>query len=199
MGIVVNWEKTVNSVLDGITDYETVELTDAEYSELYQKAENNLDGYGNVDSADVEGVINVFLRSKGYSYNDNHFIWEKPLDKKQNEMVSDKMSSNVKTNMCFVANNLEAAKKEIIEFVSSFDGDISGENGEEYTFPEALERGYTSTIEYLVNESEAKNTENLINDVLSTVVQTYESYDGAGFDLIFDSANDQFAIAFTYC
>ena len=197
MGIKIDWEKTVNSVLDGITDYEAVELTDTEYSALYQKAENNLDGYGNVDSADVEGVINVFLRSKGYVYNDSHCTWEKPLDKKQNEMASDKIN----THMCFVANNLDVAKKQIVEFVSSFDLDISGANGKEYTLAAALERGYVSTIHYLVNESAAANVESLINDVLSTVAQTYDSdsYDGATYDLIFDSVNDQFAIAFTYC
>ena len=193
MGIIVNWDRSVNSLLDEITDYVNVELSDNEFVELYRTVESDLGQYDNIGISDIEGSINAFLRSIGYVYNDN-CIWEKPLYKKQNEMVNDKIIS---THMCFVANKLDIAKKQILKFVSSFDLDISGANGKEYTFPEALERGYVSTIHYLLNESDATDVQNLIHDVLSTVVQTYD--DGAAYDLIFDSVNDQFAVAFTYC
>jgi hypothetical protein len=79
--------------------------------------------------------------------------------------------------------NLEEAKKELISFVSGFDGDLGGENGKEYTSEEALKSGYDSTIEFWVNESDQTEVKPLIEEIMKGVTETYYSYDFAGYNL----------------
>lgn len=77
MGIVIDWVNTINSTLEEITDYEAIELSESDYEELYRRAENELDGYDDIEEHNVEAVINVYLQEQGHQYDYDECYWHK--------------------------------------------------------------------------------------------------------------------------
>jgi hypothetical protein len=89
--------------------------------------------------------------------------------------------------------------EEIVPFISSFDADLSGENGEEYTSDEAKAAGFNSTIEYLVDEAKKTHDKLLaqLEHVLDEVESTYYDYYAYGYT-IEEHENNSFLVGFAY-
>lgn len=93
-------------------------------------------------------------------------------------------------------------EEELENFIESFDADVSGQNGSEYTLQEALDEGFESSVEYWINEatkkyphtSEIDDVSSMVCYVLEQVANTYP--DGANFDIFKDVPNDILSIAF---
>lgn len=79
------------------------------------------------------------------------------------------------------AENLE---KELIRFYD-FNNDLNGNNGKEYTMPEALDLNLT-TIEYFIHLANVKqlSSEETIRFVCEKAVETYSGYRPADYKVI---------------
>lgn len=71
-----------------------------------------------------------------------------------------------------ISKNLDEAKKDLFEF-ASFDMDLSGENGIEYTSDKAIENGFESELDYIL--SLHNNVEDLIRAVLDSLCKSFDS------------------------
>ena len=112
-----------------------------------------------------------------------------------NKRKDDQMAIRITT----VRNKLEEAKEDLFNFVTDFDGDLSGQNGEEFTSDEALEAGFECTMEYFLSESAKETTtvESFIEHVMEKVERTYSGYDFAAFE-ISELDESQFIVAFAH-
>ena len=61
--------------------------------------------------------------------------------------------------------------------MSDFDCDFNGENGEDYTWEDAIENGFDSNLEYLINEvKDIEDDETLINTFFDTWMDNDRNY-----------------------
>lgn len=83
MGIVmdvnnmIDWEETMETTWLEIRDYDDVELSELEWNKLCNKVESELDGYIDIETSNVEGIINRYLIEVGYQYDDKNCVWYK--------------------------------------------------------------------------------------------------------------------------
>lgn len=92
--------------------------------------------------------------------------------------------------------------EELKNFIETFDADVTGLNGEEYTIDEAKEQGFSCSVDYWINEatglynytSEINDVCDMVCHVLGKVAETYS--EGANFDVYMDVMNDMLAVAF---
>lgn len=73
----------VIDIFESITDYECAELTDEEFEDIAIE----LFDCSFLDESNVETLINLTLRSKGYEYNEEDCIWELPEKETEVEEV----------------------------------------------------------------------------------------------------------------
>ena len=74
--IAINFEQTVKNFLEGITDYETLDLSEIEANDLIQHVANELEGYEDIEQSNVEREINIYLQNTGFTYDDEAEAWE---------------------------------------------------------------------------------------------------------------------------
>jgi len=74
--IAINFEQTVKNFLEGITDYETLDLSEIEVDVLIQHVANELEGYEDIEQSNVEREINIYLQNTGFTYDDEAEAWE---------------------------------------------------------------------------------------------------------------------------
>lgn len=61
--------------------------------------------------------------------------------------------------------------------ISDFDCDFTGENGEGYTWKDAIENGFNSNLEYLINEvKDIEDDKTLINTFFDTWMNNDRNY-----------------------
>lgn len=67
--------------------------------------------------------------------------------------------------------------EELLEFCK-FDGDLNGDNGEEYTMEEALAEGFENSAEYIVDKArkETDSFKDMIDKALELVCNTDQDY-----------------------
>ena len=72
--------------------------------------------------------------------------------------------------------------------ISKFDCDFTGENGIEYAWKETLENGFTSNLEYLLNEVKDIKSD---NDVVREFIQSWMDMDADYYnEYSFDTVTD---------
>lgn len=95
----------------------------------------------------------------------------------------------------------DSMKKELSEFISSFDSDFSGENGDNYIDSEAVDNGYKSSTEYFYDKAvnEGKTPKEILSSVLFELEGTYQSgeYVGAESSVV-EVDENKFVICFAY-
>lgn len=105
-----------------------------------------------------------------------------------------KNNSNIKLGLIH-ATDMNLAKFQLVDFIITFDNDLSGENGCKNTLEIALQNDYESTIEYFVYESKKTNVDDLINDVMDKVLNTYSDYDFSDWNY-HEAGKEHYVIAF---
>ena len=114
----------VIDIFESITDYECAELTDEEIEDIVSE----LFDCSFLDESNVETLINLTLRSKGYEYNEEDCIWELPEKETEVEEVhksdlrlliesmydTDKLKSLKRK----IDKRLAEIKAEIVDFIS---------------------------------------------------------------------------------
>jgi len=94
-------------------------------------------------------------------------------------------------------NHLE---EDLFNFFENFDCDVTGQNGKDYTVPEAVELGYNSSVEYWIDEAKKKhdNPKDIVQSVLWDVENTYSSGEYIGAETSVIETKDGIVIAFAY-
>ena len=85
--------------------------------------------------------------------------------------------------------------------IADFDCDFNGENGEDYTWDDALENGFESNLEYLINEvKDIEDDEECVNAFIKEWINSDMYYDEYDVNCLTDTKGRVIAIAFaTMC
>lgn len=88
--------------------------------------------------------------------------------------------------------------KEGLYALVNFDNDVNGENGEEFTWKVALDNGYKTTIDYLVNESINKKgiSQKTIEYILNTFFTKENHYEEYVFEV--HDNNTEYIVTMAY-
>lgn len=105
-------------------------------------------------------------------------------------------------NLVTTIMNKENLKEKLFEVFSKVDADFTGENGDDYLWNEAKEKGFMSNLEYSLEEAKIKysgDTENIIREVIKNAQTTWDGYYSDWAEQIISNGEDVIVSISTCC